>query len=221
MKPIKLFILLLSHQTSAWVPSIKCDRGIGARTCELYHSAIAQDAGDASLSLNVQAKSTELTSPYLIHKGRATDMIKRCVSIEGLSLSRGWTPQATKAFQLAIEAVVRANPILTGKLIEVKKSPWLWDKKEIHVVPNVYSPNNHSFCTVLEAPEDMLVPGEVLEEEIDQGSTGAKKLIDYVSSIFAPFMLDKPDFTFEQIEKETPLFQGESWSEFLNLCAIT
>ena len=42
------------------------------------------------------------TSPYLIHKGRAVDMIKRCVAIEGLSLSKGWTTQATQAFIIAI-----------------------------------------------------------------------------------------------------------------------
>ena len=42
------------------------------------------------------------TSTYLIHKGRAVDMIKRCVSVEGLSLSKGWTPQATEAFKIAI-----------------------------------------------------------------------------------------------------------------------
>ncbi len=42
------------------------------------------------------------TSSYLIHKGRAVDMIKRCVAIEGLCLSRGWTSQATQAFKIAI-----------------------------------------------------------------------------------------------------------------------
>jgi hypothetical protein len=42
------------------------------------------------------------TSSYLIHKGRAVDMIKRCVAIEGLSLSKGWTTQATQAFMIAI-----------------------------------------------------------------------------------------------------------------------
>lgn len=42
------------------------------------------------------------TFTYLIHKGRAVDMIKRCVSVEGLSLSKGWTPQATEAFKIAI-----------------------------------------------------------------------------------------------------------------------
>lgn len=39
----------------------------------------------------------DAVSPYLIHKGRAVDMIKRCVSVEGLSVSKGWTPQATEA----------------------------------------------------------------------------------------------------------------------------
>ena len=31
------------------------------------------------------------SSTYLIHKGRAVNMIKRCVAIEGLSMSDGWT----------------------------------------------------------------------------------------------------------------------------------
>ena len=50
-------------------------------------------------------------SPHLVHKGRAVSMIKRCVSIEGLSVAIGWTPQATEAFKVAIEALVRMNPI--------------------------------------------------------------------------------------------------------------
>ena len=52
-----------------------------------------------------------IISPYLVHNGKAVSMIKRCVSIEGLSVASGWTPQATEAFKVAIEALIRMNPI--------------------------------------------------------------------------------------------------------------
>jgi len=84
------------------------------------------------------------SSTYLIHKGRAVNMIKRCVAIEGLSMSNGWTPQATEAFTLAVEAVVRANPILTGQLVEEKTSPWPWTQQStLRVIPGVFSPESH------------------------------------------------------------------------------
>lgn len=215
MKSIPLFILLSSSPIGFSFQPPRTNyppkRTIYFDRCtqtffQVYNDATVQDAGEqtkSTISINVPDQS----SPYVIHKGRATDMIKRCVSIEGLSLSKGWTPQATQAFQLAIEAVVRANPILTGKLIEVKPSPWPWASKELHVLPNAYNPKNHSFCTLLEAPNDLLSPGEVLEEE---GTTCVNTLFDYMSSTFAPFMLDKPDFTFKQIANKTPLFQGKN-----------
>ena len=149
--------------------------------------------------------ASELSSPYVIHRGRATDMIKRCVSIEGLTLSKGWTPQATRAFKIAIEAVVLSNPILSGKLIERKKSPWPWVRKEIHVVPHVYSPMNHTFCKVMQIPNDLLSP-----EVACEGDVATQELFDYISSTLAPFMLDNPDFTFQQIKNESPLFQGKA-----------
>jgi hypothetical protein len=56
--------------------------------------------GDRAIPPRTDAKSS--SSSYLIHKGRAVEMIKRCVSIEGLTLSKGWTAEATQAFMLAI-----------------------------------------------------------------------------------------------------------------------
>ena len=98
---------------------------------------------------------------------------------------------------------MRTNPILTGKLIEVKKSPWPWDRRsEIHVVPNAYPPETHSFVTVVDPPAGMPSPGDVLKE-------GSKDLFEFVHSNVGPNMLDRPDFTFEQIEKGSPLFEGE------------
>jgi len=57
--------------------------------------------------------NNDTISQYLVHQGRAVSMIKRCISIEGLSIATGWTPQATEAFKVAIEALVRMNPIAT------------------------------------------------------------------------------------------------------------
>jgi hypothetical protein len=62
----------------------------------------------------------------------------------------------------------------------------------------------------LQAPDDLLSPGELLGDESVEEITGIHKLFDYMSSTFAPFMLDKPDFTFEQIKSESPLFQGKT-----------
>lgn len=227
MKSTTLLVLIISHQTWSWATlafslypsskpltrSTKCSHRASTHRLGVFHSTIVQDAGEDTLPPSLHYKNDAAepssSSPYVIHKGRAIDMIKRCVSIEGLSLSKGWTVQATQAFQLAIEAVVRANPILTGKLVEVRTSPWPWKRKEIHVVPNVYNLSNHSFCTMLQKPVDMLSPGDFLEDDIDEGSSGMRKLFDYMSSTFAPCMLDPPDFTFQQLKSESPLFQGK------------
>ena len=100
-------------------------------------------------------------SPYLVHKGRAVSMIKRCVSIEGLSVAIGWTPQATEAFKVAIEALVRMNPILSGKLVEVKKLPWLpWSQQsELWIHPYQFDPQ--SFVEEVDS-SDVLSPGDVV-----------------------------------------------------------
>jgi len=132
-------------------------------------------------------------------------MIKRCVSVEGLNLSTGWTPQATQAFQLAIEAVVRKNPILTGKIIEKKSSPWPWSRRELHIIPNVYPPGSHSFVSVVEPPVDMVNPSDIL-----RGNGGnTKELFEYVHSNVAPSLLGKPDFTVDQIRNGSPLFEAK------------
>ena len=42
---------------------------------------------------------------FLIHKGRSADMILRSPSITGVTLCRGWSDDATKAFVSAIHKV--------------------------------------------------------------------------------------------------------------------
>jgi len=148
------------------------------------------------------------SSAYLIHKGDAVNMIKRCVAIEGLSMSEGWTPQATEAFSLAIEAVVRANPILTGQLIEEKSTPWPWAKSTLRVIPGVFLPESHSFVTVMKPPVDLASPAQVVHEEINKG-VSAKALFEHVHSHIAPCLLDKAQFSYDQIKNASPLFEAK------------
>jgi len=149
------------------------------------------------------------SSTYLIHKGRAVNMIKRCVAIEGLSMSNGWTPQATEAFTLAVEAVVRANPILTGQLVEEKTSPWPWTQQStLRVIPGVFSPESHSFVNLVNPPADLASPAEVLHEEINKG-VRAKELFEHVHSHIAPCLLEKADFSYDQIKNASPLFEAK------------
>jgi len=148
-------------------------------------------------------------SPYLIHKGRAVVMIKRCVSIEGLSLSTGWTPQATECFKLAIEAVVRANPILTGKLIEKKKLPWPWSSQsELWISPNEFPVDTHSFVKVVK-PDGILSPGNIVQDSLVTEDT-TKDLFEHVYSSVAPYLLSDVEFSADQIENGSPLFEGLS-----------
>lgn len=149
---------------------------------------------------------------HLIHKGRAVSMIKRCVAVEGLSISKGWTPHATDAFQLAIEAVVRANPILTGKLIEVKKSPWPWSRQsELWVEPNAFPPESHSFVTLVDPPPDLLSPEMLIQEGVSGGKESTQSLFQHVYSNVAPQLLSEVSFTTDQIAKGSPLFEGTKW----------
>ncbi|KAL7553416.1 hypothetical protein ACHAWF_016698 [Thalassiosira exigua] len=141
-------------------------------------------------------------SSYLIHKGRAVDMIKRCVSIEGLSLCTGWTRQATDAFKIAIEAVVCANPILAGKLVEVKKWPL---GSELRIVPNAFPPESHSFVTTVNLPPGMTNP----RDDITKEGNSAKALFEQVHSTVAPCLLGKASFSANQIEDESPLFEAK------------
>ncbi len=76
-----------------------------ARVLKISNTPMVSNINEsnAARTLHPRTDSMSICNPsYLIHKGRAVDMIKRCVSIEGLSLAKGWTPQATQAFMLAI-----------------------------------------------------------------------------------------------------------------------
>ncbi len=149
---------------------------------------------------------------HLIHRGRAVSMIKRCVAVEGLSLSKGWMPHATTAFTLAIEAVVRANPILTGKLIEVKKSPWPWSQQsELWVSPNAFPPDSHSFVTVVAPPSNLLSPREFMQNEEVGGKESTQALFQHVYSNVAPHLLSEVSFTTDQIVNGSPLFEGTTY----------
>eukprot|EP00571_Detonula_confervacea_P015362 CAMPEP_0172303390 /NCGR_PEP_ID=MMETSP1058-20130122/4925_1 /TAXON_ID=83371 /ORGANISM="Detonula confervacea, Strain CCMP 353" /LENGTH=441 /DNA_ID=CAMNT_0013014175 /DNA_START=153 /DNA_END=1475 /DNA_ORIENTATION=- len=162
-------------------------------------------------STNTTTKSGVSTNPpsYLIHKGRAVLMIKRCVAVEGLSLSKGWTPQATEAFKLAIEALVRTNPILTGKLVEVNKSPWPWSpRSELWITPNAFPPESHSFVTVVDPPSGMMSPGEIVQDGL-VGEESTKDLFKYVHATLGGYLLSKASFSANQIEDGSPLFEAK------------
>ena len=117
MKHINIIFISFAvvRTVGAWSPGLKSRTGIIARSQRTAMASstmlgyrdgapdtttIATPSKD-EIQTNDSTISTDPT-PYLIHKGRAVSMIKRCVAIEGLSLSRGWTPQATEAFKLAI-----------------------------------------------------------------------------------------------------------------------
>lgn len=151
---------------------------------------------------------------HLIHKGRAVSMIKRCVAVEGLCLSKGWTPCTTAAFKIAIEAIVRANPILTGKLIEVKKSPWPWSQQsELWVEPNAFPPESHSFVSVIDPPSNLLSPGELIQNKVFGEKQSTQALFRHVYSNIAPYLLSEVSFSTDQIAKGCPLFEGMKYHE--------
>jgi hypothetical protein len=138
-------------------------------------------------------------------------MIKRCVAIEGLCISKGWVPQATEAFKLAIEAVVRENPILTGKLIERKKSPWPWSQQsELWVAPNAFPPERHSFVTIVDHPPYSLTQERYADDHVMGKEERAQELFEHVHSNVAPYLLSDVSFTTDQIANGSPLFEGEN-----------
>ena len=107
------------------------------------------------------------------------------------------------------EAVVRANPILTGKLIEVKRHPWPWTRRgELRIIPNAFPPEKHSFVTAVDPPPTMASPGQAMQHEI-AGEGGAIDLFQYVHSNVAPFLLEKATFSTDQIRDGSPLFEAK------------
>lgn len=210
-------IILLPSQTYSWIcpPTTSSGKAFSSTTLAISHAPYISDdeswaggrsedhlpAVDAVADADTAAATDDST--YLIHKGRAVNMIKRCVALEGLSLSNGWTNQATQAFTLAVEAVVRANPILTGQLVEEKKTPWPWSNKStLRVIPGVFPPESHSFVTIVEPPSDLTSPEQA-------AGISANKLFHHVHSQVAPCLLDKPEFSYDQIKNASPLFDAK------------
>lgn len=219
-----IFILLLSAQPfqscTAWVcPTIQpFATPISRKNLLSTILAISQApyiSGARQSWDDVHSKAKERSpavatdsSTYLIHTGHAIKMIKRCVAIEGLSVSDGWTPQATEAFSLAVEAVVRANPILTGQLVEEKKSPWPWAQtSSLKVIPGVFPPESHSFLKTV-PPANLISPAQVMNEEINKGAS-AKEIFHHVHSHIAPCLLGKAEFSYDQIKNASPLFEAK------------
>lgn len=224
MRYIKPIIVSLTSVTDAWnsrpslrfCNSVGCSKSTTSSTLQaISNSPFLPDTNHLVLTSSAfptthtnADKEVELPL-HLIHKGRAVSMIKRCVAVEGLSISKGWMPHATAAFKLAIEAVVRANPILTGKLIEVKRSPWPWSQQsELWVVPNAFPPDSHSFVTVVDPPSDLMSPGKLMQDEGGGAKESTQALFKHVYSNVAPSLLSEVSFTTDQIAKGSPLFEG-------------
>eukprot|EP00957_Ditylum_brightwellii_P190351 14489991-Ditylum_brightwellii.AAC.1 len=102
-----------------------------------------------------EGKAVEKASlaPYLIHSGRSVDMIRRSPALGGVSLCKGWSRISTEAFKIAIETVVRANPILSGRVYETKK----WGRtKELWIQPDAFPPSEHEYVTEIQPPPDLV-----------------------------------------------------------------
>jgi hypothetical protein len=56
------------------------------------------------LAISLESKKHDTKKEnFLIHRGRSGVMIKRSPSIAGIGLCKDWTPEATRAFQTAVE----------------------------------------------------------------------------------------------------------------------
>ena len=72
----------------------------------------------SSLTLNVSA-STSTDAPsngltgrsFLIHKGRSAEMIRRSPALSGVTLAKGWSQSATKAFISAVHSVGKKSVV--------------------------------------------------------------------------------------------------------------
>ena len=231
MRRCSIFILLLPalpfHSCIAWIcPSLQpfatttliSRKNLPSTILAISHAPYisgVEQSWDGIQSKERRPANVDVAIPdadaatYLIHEGNAIKMIKRCVAIEGLSVSDGWTPQATEAFSLAVEAVVRANPILSGQLIEEKTSPWPWAQASaLRVIPGVFPPESHSFLTTVHPPADLASPSQVMHEEVNKGSS-AKELFQHVHSHIAPCLLGKAEFSYDQIKNASPLFEAK------------
>mmetsp|Transcript_15750 Transcript_15750/g.21605 ORF Transcript_15750/g.21605 Transcript_15750/m.21605 type:complete len:532 (-) Transcript_15750:212-1807(-) len=143
------------------------------------------------------AKEEAAFAPYLIHSGRSVDMIRRSPALGGVSLCKGWSRISTEAFKVAVEAVVRANPILSGRVYETKE----WGRtKELWIQPGTFPPSEHEYVTEIQPPPDLVSPATL----------SGKDALSYVKERIIPHMNGvKADMTYHQIRSKSPLFSAQ------------
>lgn len=87
----------------------------------------------------------------LIHCGYYATRLKLLPKIESCTLCSGWDEDKVQDFTKAIKQVVIENPILSSHL------NWRKHEKSLYACPNTYTPENHSFVTVVDESDNTTI----------------------------------------------------------------
>lgn len=149
----------------------------------------------AEPSTSDDVSSTEAARTFLVHKGRSAEMIRRSPSLAGVTLSKGWSREASEAFINAIHSLVKMNPILTGHVYDKNRD--LFNSGELWIEAGTYTPDKHEFVKYIDPPLD--AP--------DLSAMNATETLAYCLDVLMP-LLDGCELTEKQIEKKLPLFEA-------------
>ena len=156
-------------------------------------------------ALNGQLPPQRREEPfYLAHSApRSTFLILNAPSIASFILVQGWNgDESLNTLKMAVETVLRDNPVLTGKA--VTPTPNWWAQPEIRIVPGAFMPDTnenkgHSFVQTIDKRKSLpLLKG--IESH-------PSNLLDYIDSHVSPLVRGRMGTTLQQIHNESPLFE--------------
>jgi hypothetical protein len=130
---------------------------------------------------------------FLIHKGRAKQMIMRSPAIAGLTLVENWNRNATQEMARAVDQMVKNNPILRGRVHSKRNQLWITtDLKESDTTTT-----KQDYFRILETPLDAPDFSKIQDPN---------ERLALLQERILP-RLDKCELTAAQISGKLPLFQ--------------
>ena len=173
-----------------------------------YSSPVAQPSIDSttlpaplliSRQINTKGEITAETPDvpdYIAHNApKSTYLILSSPAIASFVLVKGWSQESLETFTNAVNTVVSANPILTGRATCPKN--W-WKEPEIGIITGAFQPEYHNFVETIDKTQHVPTP---------KGLSTTDQL-EYIERHVARHVGDL-DSTLQQIYNKAPLFDAK------------
>lgn len=133
---------------------------------------------------------------YIAHNApKSTYLILNSPAVASFVLVKGWSQESLETFTNAVNTVVSANPVLTGRATCPKN--W-WKEPEIGIITGTFLPGKHSFVETIDKTQHVPTPEGL--------STPAQ--LEYIQKHVARHV-GSLDSTLQQIHNKTPLFEAK------------